>query len=174
MTTRTMSKAGSTPVERPPVDREPDMYGLPRGWLFEGLDGFDRMFDVFMGRLPQLKGKEHVFAALPRMDVVETDAAFEVKMDLPGMDAGDVKVTVKDGYMMVEAEVKAETKDEAEGGTKHRTERRHESVARGFGLPETVDEDKIEAHMDKGVITILLPKRPDAVKEERKIEVKGA
>lgn len=174
MSTKTMEKTGATPVEKTVRDKVPDLYDLPRSWLFEGFDGFDRMFDAFLGRLPHLREMERSLTAMPKMDVVETEGGFEVKMDLPGMDEGDVKVTLKDGMLTVEAEKKSEAKEEAKDMTIHRFERHHETVMRSVRLPETVDEDKITAHLDKGVITILMPKRPEVRKTERKIEVKGA
>ncbi len=175
MSIKTLEKTGKVPVEKKTERaKAPVSYDFPQGWLFEGLADFDRMFDEFLGGLPRMREMEKSFEALPKMDVAETDKGFEVKMDLPGMDEKDVKVTLKDGMLTVEAETKSETKEEGKDKEFHRIERHHETVMRSFRLPETVDEDKITADMEKGVMTILLPKRPEAAREARKIEVKGA
>ncbi len=174
MTTKTLEKAGKVPVEKTPRAKAPVSYEFPHGWLFEGLDDFDRMFDTFLGGLPRVREMERSFAAMPKMDVAETDTGFEVTMDLPGMDEGDVKVTLKDGLLTVEAEKKSETKEEGKDKEYHRIERHHETVMRSLRLPETVDAEKITANMEKGVMTIQLPKLPEAAREPRKIEVKGA
>lgn len=173
MKTGTMEKTGKVPVEKAPEAKAPASFEWPRGWLFEGLADFDRMFDAFMGGLPKLRDMEKSLAALPKMDVAETDEAFEVKVDLPGMDEKDVRVTLKDGLLTIEGEKKTETTEEGKDKEYHRIERHHESVTRSMWLPETVDEEKVAANMDKGVMTILLPKRPEAAKAERKIEVKA-
>ncbi|MDK9723029.1 MAG: Hsp20/alpha crystallin family protein [Rhodospirillales bacterium] len=174
MTTKTLEKPGKVPVVKVERAKAPMPYEFPQGWLFEGLADFDRMFDSFLTGLPKLRDMERSLAAMPKMDVAETDKGFEVTMDLPGMDEGDVKVILKDGVLTVEAEKKSEVKEDDKDKEYHRIERHHETVMRSLGLPETVDEDKIAAHMDKGVMTILIPKRPEAARAERKIEVKGA
>ena len=53
-------------------------------------------------------------------------------------------------------------------------ERSYGSFQRSIRLPDTIDEDKAEARFDKGVLTITLPKRPEMVSAQKKIEIKGA
>lgn len=174
MSTKTLEKTGKVPVEKTARTEVPVSYGFPQGWLFEGLADFDRMFDDFLGGLPRMREMEKSFEALPKMDVAETPSGFEVKMDLPGMDEKDVRVTLKDGMLTVEGETRSEIDEKGKDKEFHRIERHHETVMRSFRLPETVDADKISADMEKGVMTISLPKRPEAAREARKIEVKGA
>jgi HSP20 family protein len=54
------------------------------------------------------------------------------------------------------------------------SERRFGSFERAFQVPESVDADKIEAHFKNGVLTISLPKKPDALKAEKKISIKAS
>jgi HSP20 family protein len=54
----------------------------------------------------------------------------------------------------------------------HLSERSYGSFARSLRLPETIDESKLEAKFDKGVLKITAAKKPEAVKAERKIEIK--
>ncbi|MBF0168949.1 MAG: Hsp20/alpha crystallin family protein [Alphaproteobacteria bacterium] len=174
MSTKTLEKTGKVPVEKTAGAKAPVSYEFPHGWLFEGLADFDRMFDTFLGGLPRMREMERSFAAMPRMDVAETDSGFEVTVDLPGMDAKDVKVTLTDGLLTIEGAMKSETREEGKDKEFHRVERHHESVMRSLRLPETVDADKITADMEKGVMTIRMQKRPEAARAPRKIEVKGA
>ena len=53
-------------------------------------------------------------------------------------------------------------------------ERSYGSFQRSIRLPETVDEDKAQAKFDKGVLTITLPKKPEMVKSQKKIEIKSS
>ena len=55
----------------------------------------------------------------------------------------------------------------------HLVERSYGSFQRSIRLPETIDEDKIEASFDKGVLTVTLPKRPEMVKAQKKIAIKS-
>ena len=72
--------------------------------------------------------------------------------------------------------IKGEKKDEREEKQKdyHLSERRYGSFQRSFGVPDGVDADKIEAHFKNGVLTVTLPKRPEAQKSEKKIAIKTA
>ncbi|CAA6604374.1 Heat shock protein HSP20 (modular protein) [Rhodospirillaceae bacterium LM-1] len=173
MSTKTLEKTGKAPVGKAGAAKAPVSFEYPSGWLFEGLADFDRMFDSFMGGLPMLRDMERSLAALPKMDVAKTETGFEVTMDLPGMDEADVKLTLKDGLLTIEGEKKSEAQEKGKDKEYHRVERHHETVMRSLRLPETVDADKITARMEKGVMTVSLPKLPAAAREPRKIEVKG-
>jgi len=72
--------------------------------------------------------------------------------------------------------IKGEKKEEKEENRKdyHLSERRYGAFERSFGIPDGVDADKIAASFKKGVLTITLPKTPEAKKQEKKIAVKPA
>jgi HSP20 family protein len=80
-------------------------------------------------------------------------------------------VKVVNGNLTIKGE-KQEEKEEKKKGYYLR-ERHFGSFERSFGLPEGVDADKIEATFKKGVLTLTLPKKPEAQKPEKKIEVKA-
>ena len=71
--------------------------------------------------------------------------------------------------------VKGEKRDEKEEKSKnyHVSERFYGSFERSFALPEGVDRDKIEAGFAKGVLTVTLPKKPEVVQQQKKIEIKA-
>jgi HSP20 family protein len=116
--------------------------------------------------------RELSWAGTPAVDIVEKDAAYEVTADLPGFDEKDIEVKVTDSALIIKGEKKEEKEEKRKGYHLH--ERRSGSFERQFGLPGTVDADKIEATFKKGVLTVVLPKKPEARKPEKKIEVKSA
>lgn len=100
-------------------------------------------------------------------DVVETKDAIEVRMDMPGINAEDIRIDLEDDVLTVKVERKLA---DAEGETYHRSERFHGQLARAFSLPTSVDGGKTAARYDAGVLTITLPKREEA--KPRTIAVK--
>jgi len=106
-----------------------------------------------------------------RSDVVETDDAVEVTIELPGMEMKDIDVTVTDDMLTIKGEKKTEEKKEDEHY--HLVERSYGSVMRQIALPNEVAADKIAAEFDKGVLRITLPKSPQAAEKTRKIAVKA-
>lgn len=116
--------------------------------------------------------REIALGIAPAVDVVEKDKAFEITAELPGLDEKNIEVKVANGGLTIRGE-KKEEKEEKEKGY-YLSERRFGSFERYFRVPEGVDTDKIEASFKKGVLTVTLPKKPEAQKPEKKIEVKSA
>lgn len=108
---------------------------------------------------------------LPKLDISESDKKMEITVELPGMDEKDVDVEVSDGVLTIKGEKKSEK--EEKGKTFHRMERSYGSFQRSFSLPPTVDEEKIKAEFDKGVLTISLEKTATPEPAKKKIEVKS-
>ena len=108
----------------------------------------------------------------PAVDIAESDKAYEITAELPGMDESNIDVKFSDGTLTI----KGEKKDEKEEKKKdyYLSERRYGSFQRSFGVPDGVDADKIEAHFKNGVLTVMLPKMPQAQKSEKKIAIKAA
>lgn len=104
----------------------------------------------------------------PTTDVVETDKAFEVTVDLPGMKPEELAIELKNGQLWINGEKKEEK--EEKGKTYHRMERYYGSFQRVVPLPTAVDEEKIAADYKQGVLRVTLPKS-EAV-QPRHIEVK--
>ena len=86
------------------------------------------------------------------------------------MEEKDVELKVANGVMSIKGEKKQEKEEKKKDY--YLAERRYGAFQRSFSLPDGVDADKIEAGFKKGVLTITLPKKPEAIKPERKIEVK--
>ena len=136
----------------------------------------DRLFDSFLGRAPSLTSLRQGFSGAqvmtPTLDVKENEKEIVVKADLPGMDEKDINLTIHNGVLSLRGEKKSEHTSERENY--HVMERSYGSFQRSIRLPDTIDEDKAEARFDKGVLTITLPKRPETVSAQKKIEIKGA
>jgi HSP20 family protein len=135
----------------------------------------DRLFDSFMGGLPTFPtmfgpSATRGFALMPSMDVKETDKEITIAAELPGLDEKDVSLTIQNGVLTIEGEKRLEHEEEKENY--HVMERRYGGFQRSLRIPDTVNEGKIEARFDKGVLKVVLPKRPEAAAEQRKIEIK--
>ena len=119
-----------------------------------------------------LWGRELKSAAAPAVDIVEKDNAYEVTAELPGMDEKNIEVKLDNGGLTIKGEKREEKQEKRKGY--HLQERRFGSFERYFAVPEGVDTDKIDASFKKGVLTVTLPKRPEAQKPAKKIDVKAA
>jgi HSP20 family protein len=93
---------------------------------------------------------------LPESNMVETEKAVEVTVELPGMKPEDVKVEMKEKALWITGEKKEEK--EEKGKTFHRIERRAGMFRRIFELPVEVMEEKIDARFTDGVLRVILPK----------------
>jgi len=106
----------------------------------------------------------------PPADVHETDAAFQVVLDLPGLDAKALDIHVENETLTVKAE-RSQPKP-AEGAAVHRSERAFGTFFRSFTLPKTVDATCVEARYEHGVLTVVLPKRDEAKPRTIPVEVR--
>jgi len=137
---------------------------------FKELADFERLF----GRTPAIAGNggEHITEELwaPATDITEDDKEFVVKVELPEMKKEDVKVTVENGTLRISGERKAEKEEKTK--KYHRIERSYGAFARIFALPDGADGTKVSADYKDGMLTVRLPKTPEA--KPKAIEVKVA
>lgn len=128
------------------------------GRLFDIADAF---FGDFFGNGANLR----VWS--PAVNVVEDASGYRVVSDLPGVASGDVKVIVRDGVLTISGERKSAEK--VEGEKYHISERVFGSFQRSFTLPKDADGERVTAAFKDGVLTVSIPKRPEA--KAREIEV---
>jgi HSP20 family protein len=126
------------------------------------------VFERFFGEAPEGNGGL-ARAWSPRVDVEETDKEILVKADLPGVEPKDVEVTVRDGALILRGEKKEEREEKKK--SYHQVERFVGQFYREIALPPGTDADKIAASSAKGVITVTIPKTPQA--QPKKIAVKA-
>ena len=108
----------------------------------------------------------------PAFDMTEQNGEFAISAELPGIDEKNIELKIGNGILTVKGEKSEEKKEEEKDY--YLSERRYGSFQRSFELPAGVDADKIEAAFSKGVLTIKLPKTADAIKSEKKIDIKAA
>ncbi len=104
---------------------------------------------------------------IPAVDIRETNDAFEIHADIPGVDPKDINVNMEDGVLTIKGERESSSEEEHEGYK--RIERSRGSFYRRFSLPDTADADKITAKSNHGVLEITIPKQEKL--QARKISV---
>jgi len=115
--------------------------------LVRWIDPFENFVDLFNMRRGQW---------IPFMETKEEENKYTISAELPGMDEKDVKVTISKDVLTVEGEKK--------------TEKYKKSFTRSFTLPTSIDSEGIEALLERGILTVNIPKMPE--KALKKIEVK--
>lgn len=125
---------------------------------------FDDFFNEFSFALRPSKGA----GFSPSVDISETDTEIKVEAELPGLDENDVEVSLADNVLTISGEKKAEHEDE--GQNYYRLERSYGSFKRSVPLSHEVEADEIDATFKNGVLTVVLPKAPEA--QAKKIAVK--
>jgi HSP20 family protein len=117
------------------------------------------------GRLDASRGT----AWAPPVDVYEDAERLSFKFDVPDVKKEDLNVRFENGVLTVEGSRKLEFENRAQNY--HRVERVHGKFARSFSLPSTVSPERIHAELRDGVLSLTLPKRPEA--QPRSIEIKS-
>lgn len=97
---------------------------------------------------------------IPRFDLKETDDAFVLEADLPGVKEEDLDVSLEGSALTISGERKQERREE--GDRVHLYECSYGSFARTFQVPEGVERDAIQAELKEGVLTLRLPKKSEA------------
>lgn len=144
---------------------------LERTTPFRGMftrNMFDDMLQHFLSEGNGLQISELMNAA---MDVVETGQAFEVKMDLPGVQAEDVDIQIDNNTLTVRGQRNEATEEKDDEKQYHRVERYSGSFSRSVVLPNSINEDETVAEFKDGVLKIIIPKTEDA--KPRKINIKS-
>ena len=114
---------------------------------------FNNFFDEFFNDLDQ-ENTSNKFD--PQVDIVEHKKHYKIKLALPGFNKEDINIEVKEGYLTIKGERKYEKKEEE---TKyHRTEIGFGAFTRSFKLPEGVDQEKINAKHENGILTLTVEK----------------
>jgi HSP20 family protein len=128
-----------------------DLYSQMTRWMDEVTGQFDRSFGAWA----------------PLADVTESDDAFEVEVDVPGVKRDDINIDLTGNELVVTGELKER---ERVGMLRHRT-RRTGRFGYRLTLPNHVDSEKVEASLNDGVLTIRVPKSEAA--KPRRIQITG-
>ncbi len=131
---------------------------------------FDDVFRRVFGPLTENGNGNRKMTWSPHIDMSESDKSIIVKADVPGVDPKDIDVTVQNGVLTLTGEKKEEREEKQKNY--QRTERFFGQFYRAIALPTGVDENNVAATTSKGVITITIPKKPDA--QPKKVTIKAA
>jgi len=129
----------------------------------------DSLYERFFAETPAGPTGELVGAWAPRVDIEETDKEILVKADLPGVDPKDVDISVSDNSLVLRGEKKEEREEKKKNY--RAVERFVGQFYREIPLPAGTDKEKITATTSKGVVTVTIPKAPQA--QPKKIAVKA-
>jgi len=140
--------------------------------MFDNLwRNFDETFWPFRRRRYQpIKWEEVPIYRTPLSNITEDEKNYNISAELPGLDKGDIEITFHDGMLEIKGEQKEEVKEEKEGYV--RREFSSASYYRAFSLPENIDENAIDAILEKGILNVKIPKKEIERKEKKKIEIK--
>ncbi|MEN8789185.1 MAG: Hsp20/alpha crystallin family protein [Flavobacteriaceae bacterium] len=111
-------------------------------------------------------GMERFENTLPAVNIKENETDFELELAIPGQKKEDFNVEIDDSVMTISMEDRSEEETIKEQYT--RKEFSYRSFTRSFTLPETVDEDKIEATYLDGILKFRLPKREEALPKPKR------
>ena len=119
---------------------------------------FDRLFDDGFESFfaPATRGSGP--ARSPALDVSESERAYTVKLDMPGVAKEDVKVSIDGRRVSIEAQVRKDD-EKKEGDRVVYRERSLSSYARSFSVASEVDQAESSARLENGVLTLTLSKR---------------
>jgi HSP20 family protein len=117
----------------------------------------DRLFDRFFEPWEDVPP---VTEWAPRLDLTETKDALVAKLEVPGMEPGDIEVALQENLLTIKGEKKQETENRDE--RYHRMERAYGAFTRVVRLPVGVDGSRVTAAFKNGLLTVTLPKTPAA------------
>jgi HSP20 family protein len=143
-----------------------ERFGFPIASLQEDMN---RLFEQFYnGPQDYMTGWEA--GTTPSVNVIEDEKSFKVEAALAGIEPKNVDVEVDNGYLTVKGEQQQEQKEEKKNYL--RREISYGSFTRKVALPETADSGKAKATFKNGILTVEIPKVPDAQQKPKKIEIK--
>jgi len=134
------------------------------------LTTFDKFVDDFFNRnIGQFVGSDNLVSQ-PSINVKETDDEFVLEVAAPGLQKSDFTINIENNHLKISAERKQENEVEEENFT--RREFNYTAFSRQFHLPESVNEEQIEAVYNDGILNITLPKKDEAKpKAARSIDI---
>ena len=131
-------------------------------------DDIDRLFGGFFDRdWPVAPGTE-TKDLMPHLDFTSDEKAYTLAVELPGVEAEDVKIEVVGNELAISGEKKEEVKDESK---KHVCERRYGTFMRSITLPDDADMDSVKAVARNGVLTLEIARKAPEGNKVRSIEI---
>ena len=132
----------------------------------------ERVNRLFHESFSSSKGRDESLATsnfAPAVDVYEDEHSVTLKIEVPGIDEKDIDVRIENNTLTVHGERKFEKEEKEENY--RRVERQYGSFTRTFTLPNTVDQESVQADYDKGVLKVKLAKKAEAKPKQIKVNV---
>jgi HSP20 family protein len=127
----------------------------------------DRLFDDFTRGVPTTGGGQAQLNLVPNIDVSETSDNIVISAELPGLDRGEVEISIEDDVLSIRAEKRVE--EDRDDRNYHLSERAYGVFYRAIQLPPGIDPGQVQATMLNGVLKIMIPKPQK--NQAKKIEV---
>ena len=106
----------------------------------------------------------------PPVDIYEDESTVVIKAEVPGVDQKEIDIRIEDNTLTIRGERKHS--QEVKKENYHRVERFYGTFQRSFSLPHTINQEKVKATCEQGVLTITLPKREEKKPKQINVEVK--
>lgn len=130
---------------------------------------FDDFFDNFFNRgLGEMMGADN-FLSAPSVNIRDEEDQYTLEMAAPGLSKEDFSIEIDKGYLVVSAEKEVSNEENDDNRKYTRREFNYTRFSRSFQLPDTVNEEAIEAKYNDGILSIHLPK----VEEAKKLPAKS-
>jgi HSP20 family protein len=162
-----MAKTDITKQAGTVVSPQRDIFAAMRDEMDKMFERFEHGFPRWPALFHRARGNGNV---IPELDVRENATSMIVEAELPGVDEKDISVTLANGVLTIKGE-KQQSKEE-KNESFYLAERSYGSFERSLRLPDSIDESKVDARFDKGVLKVTCAKKPEAIKAERRIEIK--
>ena len=136
---------------------------------------FDEFFDDFAKPVKRVVKYNQPTVTVMRTDVKESDAGYELHIELPGYKKEDVRAELKDGNLTISATTNTEKSEKDENGKFIRRERFCGNCSRSFYVGDYVEQTDIKAKFEDGILKISVPKKEakPAVEEKKYITIEG-
>lgn len=105
----------------------------------------------------------------PPVDIYEDEDSVVIKAELPDVDQKDIEVKIENNTLLLRGERRHDANVKKENY--HRIERYYGTFQRTFSLPNTIDQEKVKANCDRGVLTIVLPKKDETRPRQINVEI---
>ncbi|MEE4259304.1 MAG: Hsp20/alpha crystallin family protein [Bacteroidales bacterium] len=135
-----------------------DDWGFPSVW--------EDFFNNDLFNLPAMASRG---ATVPAVNINETDKEFELELAAPGLKKNDFKVNIDRNVLTVSTEKKEEKEEKDKSFT--RKEFSYHSFSRSFTLPESINQEKIDAKYTDGVLKLVLPKKEEVIPKSKEIKI---
>lgn len=133
------------------------------------LSSLNSFFDDFFTRdLLDWNNASATGTTVPRVNILETNDDFRVEMAAPGMRKKDFRIELDNNLLVISSEHKEE-EQLPEGHRYSRHEFSYQSFRRTFHLPDTVNNDKIKANYENGILRLTIPKKEEAKRKLSRI-----